>query len=348
MTIPVLAAGDNFVLSSLLADALRSEVGDDLEIAELTLPWPDEPVRAVAEVHEASGDEETLIEALQGVRVLVTQVAPLTRRILAACPELEFFGVTRGGPVNANIPAATEHGVVVSNAPGRNATATSEFAIGLILATLRRIAETHGSLSSGEWRGDYYRYDQVGPELEGTAIGVIGHGAVGGRVTRILSAFGASVLVYDPYVTVNAPGVEQVDELERLLAASEVVTVHARATAETAGMIDADALAAMPRGSFLVNCARGSIVDYEAACDALDSGHLAAAGFDVFEEEPLPADSRLLGRPNVVLTPHIAGASRQVPANAARIVARDLRRYLTGAPLKHCSNPEALAQARLH
>jgi D-3-phosphoglycerate dehydrogenase / 2-oxoglutarate reductase len=341
MTASALAAGDRFVLPGLLADALHEHAGDELEIREYELPWPDEPFQDVAEVREACGSEEEIIEALGDARICVTQVAPLTRRVLEACSRLEFVGVGRGGAVNVNVDAATEHGVLVSNAPGRNAAATSEFTIGLLLATLRRICETHVSLVRRQWRGEYYRYDEAGSELQDATVGVIGHGAVGGRVTRLLVAFGARVLVYDPYVTVNCPGATQVDELSDLLTQAQVLTLHARAGEETAGMIDAEALAALPAEAVLVNAARGSLLDYDALFDALESGHLAGAGLDVHPAEPVPSDSRLFSAPNVVMTPHVAGASRQVAHNAARIVAREVQRFLAGSALLHCRNPAA-------
>ncbi|MEU4546698.1 2-hydroxyacid dehydrogenase [Nonomuraea dietziae] len=337
MTTRVLAAGDHFVLNRLFAEALQG-VGD-LEISELTLPWPVEPFGPVAEVREASGSEEELIEALRGVEICLTQMAPLTERILAASPELRLFCVGRGGPVNANLEAATRHGVAVCYAPGRNATATAEHTMGMILAAIRRIPATHGELVSGVWRGDYYTYDSVGPELEGATVGLVGYGAIGRRVARMLAGFGARVLVFDPYAEQDGLA-ERVPSLEELLSRSLVVSLHARATPETAGMIGARQLAVMPRGSVLVNCARGSLVDYEAVCDALESGQLFAAAFDVFPEEPLPKDSRLLTAPNAVMTPHLAGASKETAGNAARIVAAEVGRYLRGEPLAHCANPE--------
>lgn len=342
MTVRVLVAGDHFVLNRLLEEALRSEVRDDLDVRTMILPWPVEPFGQVAEVSEASGDEDELIEALQGVRICVTQMAPLTERVLRAAPELELFCVTRGGPVNANVDAATRHGVAVSFAPGRNATATAEHTLGMILAAVRRIPQTHGELLEGTWRGDYYVYDNVGPELEGNSVGLVGYGAIGSRVARMLRGFGAEVLVFDPYVSEDAlDGAKRVS-LDELLSRSTVVSLHARATPETTGMIGAEQIRAMPPGSVLVNCARGALLDYDALCDALDSGHLFGAAFDVFPEEPIPADSRLLRTPNIVMTPHLAGASKETAAKAAGIVAADVARYLRGEPLAHCANPEAL------
>ncbi|ARP73735.1 hydroxyacid dehydrogenase [Streptomyces pluripotens] len=346
MTVTILAAGDHFVRASLLADALGAEhrgPRGELEIRELHLPWPVEPFGDVGEVHEASGTEEQLIEALRGARICVTQMAPLTRRVLQACPDLGLFAVGRGGPVNANLEAATEHGVAVTFAPGRNATATAEHTVAMLLAAVRRIPHTHHELVRGIWRGDYYQYDEVGLELAGTTVGLVGYGAIGHRVARILRGFGAHVLVHDPYLRPDTDDAPENVSLDELLARSRVLSLHARLTAENRGMIGAEQIAAMPTGSVIVNCARGGLLDYEAVCDALDRGHLFAAAFDVFPEEPVPAGSRLLHTPGVVMTPHLAGASKQTAHQAARICAAETLRYLRGEPLAHCANPEVLA-----
>lgn len=345
MPTTVLAAGDHFVLPSLLTKALRAEFAEPLDVRELTLPWPDVPFRPVGEVDEASGSEDEIIKALAGARICVTQTAPLTEKVLTACPDLELFCVGRGGPVNANIPAATAHGVAVCSAPGRNATATAEHTIALMLATLRRIPQAHTELTAGVWRVDHYRYDTVGLEMENRTVGLIGYGAVGRRVAAIAAAFGAHVLVHDPYIDAGTlTGIAKQVSLGELLARSQMVSLHARLTEETRGLLNAARIRALPRGAVLVNCARGALVDYDAVCDALNDGHLFAAAFDVYPTEPLPPDSRLLTIPNVVLTPHLAGASRETAHNAARITAAEVARYLRGEPLAHCVNPDALGR----
>lgn len=336
MTDRILAAGDHFVRSSLLVDALREEAGDDIEIRTIDLPWPVEPFGPVGEVDEASGTEVELIEALRDVRICVTQMAPLTERILAECPDLELFAVGRGGPVNANVAAAARYGVAVACAPGRNAVATAEHTVAMILAAARRIPQTHAELQQGIWRGDYYRYDRVGIQLDKATVGLIGYGAIGSRVARILKGFGASVLVHDPYIGRDAlRDADELVELDELLRRSEVVSLHARLTERNRAMIGAAQIAAMPRGAILVNCARGGLLDYDAVCDALDAGHLSGAAFDVFPEEPPPPDARLLHTPGVVTTPHLAGASKQTAFEAARMVAAEAGRFLRGEPLAH-------------
>jgi D-3-phosphoglycerate dehydrogenase len=213
--------------------------------------------------------------------------------------------------------------------------------MGMILAAIRRIPQTNADLLSGTWRGDYDPYENVGPELEGNTVGLIGYGAIGSRVTRMLQGFGAHVLVFDPYLDAAAlAGEAEKVDLEKLLELSGIVTLHARVTPETIGMIGAAQIEAMPKGSVIVNCARGALLDL---CDGLDSGHLFGAAFDVFPAEPISAGSRLLTTPGIVMTPHLAGASKQTAIKAVRIVAGDVGRFLRGEPLAHCANPNALS-----
>jgi D-3-phosphoglycerate dehydrogenase len=333
MTVPILLAGDRFVLNRLLAAELAPDAWD---VRTLELPWPHVPFGRVAEVDEASDVESELIKALQGVRVCLTQMAPLTSRVLEACPSLELFAVSRGGPVNANLAAATSHGVAVTFAPGRNAESTAEHTIGMMLAAMRRIPLAHSSVVAGRWESAMYAYDETGLEISGSTIGLVGYGAIGSRVAAALTAMGATVLVSDPYAGVDSL------PLDELLAQSTVVSLHARLTDETRGMIGERELSLMPEGSVLVNCARGGLLDYHALAKALTAGHLFAAAVDVYDEEPLPADHPLRSAPNVVMTPHLAGASRAVAARAARMVGVEAARWLAGEPPLHCANPEVL------
>ncbi|GAB2743777.1 2-hydroxyacid dehydrogenase [Streptomyces bullii] len=335
----VVAAGDHFVLPSLITRAVGDELRDRPHaVREVTLSWPLEPFGPVAEVREASDAEDELIEALTGAQVLVTQMGPVTERVLAACPQLRLVVVCRGGPVNVNLDAAKNRDVRVCFAPGRNAAATAEFTLGLLLAVLRRIPQAHDLLArQGSWEGAaYYTYERSGLELEDLPVGLVGYGAVGSRVARVLCAFGARVMVYDPYVHGDIHGL-RVPSLEDLLRASRVITLHARLTDETRGLIGARELALLPRGAVVVNAARGPLLDEDALCDALEGGQVSAAALDTYAREPLPAGARLLGfADRVVLTPHLGGASRAVAEKAARIAAEEVGRWARGDRLAHC------------
>jgi D-3-phosphoglycerate dehydrogenase / 2-oxoglutarate reductase len=351
MTVRILAAGDHFLLPAIFTEAIGAELArsglPEAEFRALQTPWPAVPFGPVAEVEEGSGSEAEMIEALRGVQVMVANHAPLTERILANAPDLKLAVIARGGPTNANVPAATRRGVVVCNAPGRNASATAEHAMALILAVLRRVPEAHATLAAGTWRGDYYEFDRAPLELDEATVGLIGCGAIGVRVARMLGAFGASVLVYDPYVKPEMlAGLATPVALDELLRRSRVVSLHARATPQTRGILGRREIGLMPHGSVVVNCARGSLLDYDAVCDALDSGHLWGAGLDVFPEEPIPPGSRLLRTRNIVMTPHMAGCSQQTAQRAAKMAAAEIGRYFRGEPMAHCLNPEALKAAR--
>ncbi|MBA3416610.1 MAG: 2-hydroxyacid dehydrogenase [Chloroflexia bacterium] len=343
---PTLLAGDRFVLNRLLRAALEERAPGRLLYTEHEFAWPVEPFGPVAEVLEAAGSEDELIPLLAGVEVVVTEMAALTRRVLdsAAAADLKLIMVCRGGPVNVNLEAATGRGIPVCYTPARNATATAEYTVGLLLAAMRKLAFGHAELSRGTWRGDYYAYDEAGTELEGKTVGLVGFGAVGSRVARVLRAFGAEVLVADPYVDpAQVEAVEgRVVPLDELLPRADAVSLHARLTPETRHILDRAAIARLPRGAVLVNGARGGLLDYDALCDALDSGHLRAAALDVYEPEPPPPGSRLYTTPNLTLSPHIAGASRETAERAAAIAAEEVGRWLAGEPLRFVANPGAL------
>ena len=223
----------------------------------------------------------------------------------------------------------------VVNVPGRNASAVAEFTIGAILSETRLIRAGHEALRQGEWRGDLYRADRTGRELNEMTVGVIGYGAIGTRVVRLLRAFGCRILVADPYVQLKpedrAAGVAQVT-LEELLEGSDLVTLHARVTPETTGFMDAAAFARMRAGAIFVNTARGPMVDYGALYEALAAGRLGGAMLETFAIEPPPPDWPLLQLPNVTLTPHIAGASVRTVTFAAGQAAEEVRRFIAGEP----------------
>ena len=329
-----------------MRDALRTEAGDRLAIVETELNWPTEPFGPVAEVKEASGSEELMLDLIPDVEIAVTEMAPITARVISAADALRLIVVCRGGPVNVNLDAATERGIPVCYTPARNAAATAEYTIGLLLAAMRRLAEGHKDLTAGIWRGDFYAYSEAGTELEGKTAGLVGFGAVGRRVAAVLRAFGAEVVVADPYVDpaeVEAVGATAVTFAD-LLPRAEVLSLHARLTPETRHLIGRDEIARLPAGAVLVNAARGGLLDQDALCDALDAGTLRAAALDVYDPEPPPSNSRLFSTPNLVLSPHLAGASRETAERAAAIAAAEVGRYLRGEPLHFVANPGALSE----
>lgn len=341
MTLEVAIIGDRFMLSEMFQAALERACPGRVRCRSLDLPWPDEPMEhgyarpGLDGLKEYMGDPEAVVDHVGEAEIFVTHLAPLSAGMFERLPRLGLVAVSRGGPVNIDMAAARARGVTVVNTPGRNASAVAEFTLGAILAETRNITRGHDALRRGDWRGDLYRADVAGEELSEMTVGVIGYGAIGTRVVRLLRAFGARVLVADPYVQLSAAdaadGVRLVDRME-LLAGSDVVTLHARVTPETTGFIDADAFARMKPGAVFVNTARGPMVDYAALHDALASGYLRGAMLETFAVEPAPPDWPLLRLPNVTLTPHIAGASLKTVKIAAEQAAEEVRRRLDGLP----------------
>lgn len=341
MTTAVAVIGDRFMLPDMFEAALTEACGGAISCHKLTQPWPDAPmehgyaVEGMDGLKEYMGTPDEIIAHVGEAPALVTHLAPLSRAMFEAMPQLKFVAVSRGGPVNVDMNAARDHDVMVVNTPGRNASAVAEFTIGAILAETRNITRGHDALRKGAYRGDLYRADVTGDELSDMTVGVIGYGAVGTRVVRLLRAFGTRVLVCDPYVQLDpadaADGVEMVS-LDRLLSDADIVSLHPRVTEETRNMINAETLAAMKPGATIVNTARGPLMDYEALYEALESGHLRGAMLETFAIEPTPPDWPLLSLPNVTLTPHIAGASLKTVRIAAAKAAEELRRWLAGEP----------------
>ncbi len=344
--VKIAIVGDRFMLPSMFETAIRSRCSSALDIATFELPWPDEPmlhgyaVPGMEGLKEYQGDANQILGWVGEAEIVVTHLAPFSATMLDRLPNLKVVAVSRGGPVNIDMAAARARGVLVVNSPGRNASAVAEFTIGAIIAETRLLTRGHDALRNGVWRGDLYRADLTGDEISQMTIGVIGYGHVGTRVVRLLKAFGARILVADPYVQLTAEdvrdGVELVG-LDRLLRESDVVTLHARVTDETRGFIGREQLAAMRKGAYFINTARGPMVDYDALTEALKSGQLRGAMLETFAVEPAPADLELLRLENVTLTPHIAGASMKTVRVAADSAAEEVRRYLAGeGPLNPC------------
>ncbi|TIV60835.1 2-hydroxyacid dehydrogenase [Mesorhizobium sp.] len=333
--------GDRFMLPEVFRSEIEKACGNSLDIRTLESAWPDEPMEfgnpalGLDKVKEYFGRPDEVVDFIADAEILVTQLAPLSEGMMQRLPGLKLVAVSRGGPINIDMAAARTHGIRVVNVPGRNASAVAEFTIGAILAETRLIRVGHEALRKGEWRGDLYRADRTGRELNEMTVGVVGYGNIGTKVVRLLRAFGCRILVSDPYVQLSAEdrnaGVELV-ALDGLLARSDVITIHPRVTEETRGLINKDTIAKMKPGAIFINTARGPLVDYDALYDALASGQIASAMLETFAVEPVPADWPLLQLPNVTLTPHIAGASVRTVTYAAEQAAEEVRRYLAGLP----------------
>jgi D-3-phosphoglycerate dehydrogenase / 2-oxoglutarate reductase len=247
-------------------------------------------------------------------------------------------GATRGDPTNVDVPAATERGIPVLHAPGRNADAVAELTVGLLFAAARHVVAADDDVRAGETYRDgtipYQRFR--GWELNGRTAGIVGYGAIGRALAWRLEGLGMRVIAYDPYAA------DATYSLDDLLAEADVVSMHAPVTPDTMQMIGEKQFAQMKEGAIYLNAARAALHDVDALVDALQSGHLAGAGLDHFEGEVLSPDSPLAKLSNVVLTPHIGGASYNVEANHAQMMADGVAAILNGEKPKNCINPEVL------
>lgn len=266
-----------------------------------------------------------LAAILEDADGLIVGSIPLTQEHFAVAPRLRVVAMHGVGVDHIDLRAAVAHGVVVTNAPGSNDGAVADLTIGLMLACLRQIPAADRAAHAGEWRG------VIGEELTGKRVGILGWGRIGRNVARRLVGFEVSLLVHDPYVNpeVIAAGGALPLALDELLAQADIVSLHLPLTPDTRNLLDAARLARMQPGAYLINTARGGIVDESVLLGLLRSGHLRGAGLDCFAVEP-PTGNPLLELPNVVVTPHIGAQTREAIARMGAIAAENVLRVLGG------------------
>lgn len=271
--------------------------------------------------------EDEVIAAAQGCFGILVQYAPITARVVAALPEVGIVSRIGAGYDTIDTEACARHGVWVANSPDYGVGEVATHALALGLALTRNIVACHRDIAAGNWH-----YLSSGPltRPRELTLGIVGLGRIGKRMAQISRDVFRRVVAYDPYlIDGDFPVfVERVHTLDALARAAEVVSLHTPLTSETRGMIDAAFFAAMRRGGYVVNTARGAIIDVPSLVDALDSGHVAGAGLDVLPVEPVPRDSRLLGHPRVVLTPHSAFYSVEAAQELRRKAAQNLATWL--------------------
>lgn len=275
------------------------------------------------EDHTQDNPDE-LTRALVGAAGLIVRSrTKVDADLMQAGSSLQVIGRAGVGVDNIDIDEATRRGIVVMNAPAANTYSTVELAFALLLGSARRVPEADASMRAGQWK----RKELRGTQLAGKTMGVVGVGRVGGEMADRAQAFGMQVLAHDPYVTEERRNELALDmkPLEELLRVANIVTLHVPLTDENRGLIGRNEIALMPAGAILINAARGGLVDEEALAEALVSGHLAAAGIDVFEMEPLPDDSPLREAPNLVMTPHIGASTFEAQHEVSRQIAVFIR-----------------------
>lgn len=305
------------------------EVAVTAELPGRAVEWIEERCLVRLNTGVQITDEDALIAFIGSADAVLTLLAnPVSDRVLAACPGLKVVGNCAVGFDNIELDAARRRGVWVTNTPDVLTEATADLAWGLILAVTRRLGEAERYLRAGRFHG--WALDMLlGSGIQGRQLGVIGYGRIGRAVARRAKGFGMSVAYSD---------VEQVEEpdaaatfmpLEELLATSHVVSLHAPLNEATRHLLDEENLRLMPQGAFLVNTARGPLVDESALVRVLDEGHLGGAGLDVFEGEP-QVHPGLLERENVVLLPHIGSATEETRAAMAELAATNILAVLAG------------------
>lgn len=299
------------LIADKLAQSTVDALGDSVEVR-----WVDGPKR-----------EELLAAVTDADALLVRSATTVDKEVFDAASKLKIVGRAGVGLDNVDIAAATERGVMVVNAPTSNIHSACEHAISLLLSTARQIPAADASLRGQEWK----RSSFTGVEIYGKTIGIVGFGHIGQLFAHRLAAFETTVIAYDPYANPARAaqlGVELVD-LEELMGRSDFVTIHLPKTAETQGMFDAELLAKAKPGQIIINAARGGLVNEQALADAITSGHIRGAGFDVFATEPC-TDSPLFALPQVVVTPHLGASTVEAQDRAGTDVAESVLKALAG------------------
>ncbi len=299
------------LIADKLAESTVAALGDQVEVR-----WVDGP------------DREKLLAAVpEADALLVRSATTVDAEVLAAAPKLKIVARAGVGLDNVDVDAATARGVLVVNAPTSNIHSAAEHALALMLAAARQIAPADASLREHTWK----RSSFSGTEIYGKTVGVVGLGRIGQLVAQRLAAFGTHVMAYDPYVSPARAaqlGIELLT-LDELLARADFISVHLPKTPETAGLIGKEALAKTKPGVIIVNAARGGLVDEEALAEAVSSGHVRAAGIDVFASEPT-TDSPLFDLPQVVVTPHLGASTEEAQDRAGTDVAESVKLALAG------------------
>lgn len=297
-------------------------------------PW--RPVREHGdlEVYARTPDDE-IVDRARGAEIVLTNKTPLTEEIFEELPDLEFVSELATGFDNVDVEAAAERGIPVSNVPAYSTASVAEHAIGLLLELTHGIGLHDRAVDDGEWENspDFTFWKRSLTELDGKTIGIVGWGRIGRRVGRAAHAFGMEVLG-STHASSPSPDLERFERVDNdaLFRRADVVSLHCPLTAETRRLVDAERLAAMNDSAYLLNTARGELVDEAALAEALAAGEIAGAAVDVVSEEPIASDNPLLEAPNCVITPHIAWTSLEARRRLMETTAANIEAFLAGEP----------------
>ena len=305
-------------------------------------------------VLEAFGDIETmsiatptnseLMELIPGFEaVIVRSPTRITAPVIENAKRLKIIGRAGVGVDNIDVDAATKHGIIVMNSPRSNTISTAEHTLAMMLALAREIPRAHATVTAGKWERETFK----GVELADKTLGIIGLGRVGREVASRASAFGMNVIAFDPIVNPADAWVAgaKIVSYEELIIGSDWITIHVPMDPATKGMIGPTELAAMKTGVFLVNVARGGLIDENALADALDGGHVSGIALDVFSTEPPGASHRLYKHPRTVFSPHLGGQTVDAQRRVATDVAESVGLALSGGEIRDAVNLTAGGQA---
>ena len=315
---------------------MRILVADGLEADAIV------KLRAVHHVDIVEADPKQLLEIIPNYDALIVRSRTrVTADVIAKAVKLKVIGRAGIGVDNIDVKAATARKIPVVNAPTGSTISVAELALGHMLSLARQIPEADRSVKEGKWEKKRFE----GRELHGKILGLVGSGRIGAEVARRAQAFGMGVIAFDPYLPAPAAkerDIRLVDSLPALLMEADFLSIHAALTPDTKGMIGAKQLALMKRTAYIVNCARGEIVQEVALADALKAGTIAGAALDVYEKEP-PTGSPILAAPNTVFTPHLGASTHEAQARAGGIIADQVLKVLKGEKADFAVNPDVYA-----
>lgn len=334
----ILVVGDSFVPVEVFKRGFAElERPHHVEYMQLDESLPAQPpTESGRSIREYLGTPEQIAQGAGDAEVLVVHGAPVTAEVLEAAAKLKLVGCARGGPVNVDVKAASARRIPVVNTPGKNADAVADQTLAFMVMLARGFPKAQRFLLEGGKLGEsaYEGARFTGHELGGHTLGLVGYGNVGRRVCSRAMAFGMAVAVYDPFVRANGPeGVEQVPSLAALLEVSDFVSLHVRASVDTENLFGRAEFAAMRPGSYFINTARETFVDEAALDAALASGHIAGAALDVVRPRSGSGPHPLLRHENLVITPHIGGATHETLLRGVTMIAAEIERFAAGEPL---------------
>lgn len=289
-------------------------------------------------IEKKTDDPEVRLEDIDAL--LVRSATKVTEALLNQMPRLKIIARAGVGVDNIDVPAATKKGIIVINAPDGNTISTAEHTFAMMASLMRNIPQAHSSVKNLEWKRNAF----IGTELYGKRLGIVGMGRIGSEIAKRAKVFGMNVNVFDPFLTKERAaklGVES-STLDELLGVADIITVHTPLTPETKGIINEEALKKTKKGIYLLNCARGGIIDEQDLAKYVANGHVGGVALDVFEAEP-PGEHPLLKYDNVIVTPHLGASTKEAQLNVATQVAKEVRSFFEGKPVSSSINLPAIS-----